>query len=518
MNQNNQTQKKGFFNKFLDFVEAVGNKLPHPVSIFLIFCIAIILISGLTEKAGVSATYNALNKKTGGFDEVTVTVKSLMNAAGIRYIFNSMVKNFTGFAPLGTVLVGIIGIGVCEGSGLMSATIKKLVTGTPRRAITMVVVFAGVMSNVASDAGYVVLVPLGAVIFLSFGRHPLAGLAAAFAGVSGGFSANLLLGTTDPLLGGITTEAARLLQPDYTVYATANYYFMFVSTFVITIVGTFITEKIVEPRLGKYTGEVEHDLNELTDIERKGLRMAGVSILVFLAIMLFLTLPENAVLKVDGSLKSWTSSGLIPAMMLFFMIPGLVYGVVTKTIKSDKDFAKLMGKALAGMGGYMALVFVASQFIAYFGYTNLGTILAVKGADTLKDIGFTGLPLILGFVVFTAFINLFMGSASAKWAIMAPVFVPMLMELNYSPEFTQAAYRIGDSCTNIISPLMSYFAMIVAFMQKYEKDSGMGTLLSMMLPFSICFLISWTILLIVWFMAGLPIGPDSFIHLSQMLG
>ncbi len=511
-------EKKGFLNRFLDFIEVGGNKLPHPVTLFVLFCLTIIIVSGITEKMGVSATYNALNKKTGNFEEMTVTVKSLTNATGIRYIFNSMVKNFTGFAPLGTVLVGIIGIGVCEGSGLMSSTIKKVVMGTPRRAITAIVVFAGVMSNVASDAGYVVLVPLGAVIFLSFGRHPLAGLAAAFAGVSGGFSANLLLGTTDPLLGGITTEAAKLIRPDYFVAATANYYFMFVSTFIITALGTIITEKIVEPRLGTYHGDVDHDMKELTDLERKGLKAAGIVVLAYIAVMLVLTLPANAVLKVDGSLKAWTSSGLIPAMMFFFLLPGLAYGFTAKTLKSDKDVAKLMGKALAGMGGYMALAFTASQFIAYFGYTNLGTILAVKGADTLKSIGFTGLPLILGFVLFTAFINLFMGSASAKWAIMAPVFVPMFMELNYSPEFTQAAYRIGDSSTNIISPLMSYFAMIVAFMQKYDKDSGMGTLISMMLPLSICFLIGWTILLSIWFVLGLPIGPGVFIEFSKMIG
>ena len=381
--------KKGFVNKFLDFIEVGGNKLPHPVTLFFLFCVAIILISGIAAKIGLSVTYEALNKTTGNFEETTIKVKSLMTGDGVRYIFNSMIKNFTGFAPLGTVLIGVIGIGVCEGSGLMSALIKKIVTSTPKRAITAVVVFAGVMSNIASDAGYVVLVPLGAVIFLSFGRHPLAGLAAAFAGVSGGFSANLLLGTTDPLLGGITTEAARLLDHNYFVDATANYYFMFVSTFLIT----------------------------------------------------------------------------------------------------------------------------ASQFIAYFGYTNLGTVIAVSGASALKSIGFTGLPLIVAFVFLTGFINLFMGSASAKWAIMAPVFVPMLMQLGYTPEFTQLAYRIGDSSTNIISPLMSYFAMAVAFMQKYKKDGGMGTLISLMLPYSICFLIGWTMLMIVWFLIGLPIGPGISIHL-----
>lgn len=507
------TEKKGFVNKFLDIIEIGGNRLPHPVTLFFIFCVAIIIISGITSKLGVAVTYEALNRNTGNFEETTVKVRSLMTGDGIRYIFNSMITNFTGFAPLGTVLIGVIGIGVCEGSGLMSALIKKIVMSTPKRAITAVVVFAGVMSNIASDAGYVVLVPLGAVIFLSFGRHPLAGLAAAFAGVSGGFSANLLLGTTDPLLGGITTEAARLLDHNYFVDATANYYFMFISTFLITALGAFVTEKIVEPRLGKYHGENEIDMTTISNEERKGLRAALIVMVIFVIVMGVCTIPENGVFRENGSLKAWTSTGLIASMMLFFLLPGIAYGYVAGTLKSDKDVAALISKALAGMGGYMAIVFTASQFIAYFGYTNLGTVIAVTGADTLKTIGFTGLPLIVGFVFLTGFINLFMGSASAKWAIMAPVFVPMLMQLGYTPEFTQLAYRIGDSSTNIISPLMSYFAMAVAFMQKYKKDGGMGTLISLMLPYSICFLIGWTLLMIVWFILGLPLGPGVGIHL-----
>ena len=501
-------KKKSFVNKSLDIIEIGGNRLPHPVTLFFLFCVAIIIISGITSKMGVSVTYEALNRTTGNFEETTVKVRSLMTGEGLRYIFNSMITNFTGFAPLGTVLIGVIGIGVCEGSGLMSALIKKIVMSTPKRAITAVVVFAGVMSNIASDAGYVVLVPLGAVIFLSFGRHPLAGLAAAFAGVSGGFSANLLLGTTDPLLGGITTEAARLLDYNYFVDATANYYFMFISTFLITALGAFVTEKIIEPRLGKYHGENEIDMTTISTEERKGLRAALVVMIVFVIIMAICTIPENGVFRENGSLKAWTSSGLIASMMLFFLLPGIAYGYVAGTLKSDKDVATLIG-----MGGYMAIVFTASQFIAYFGYTNLGTVIAVTGADTLKTIGFTGLPLIVGFVFLTGFINLFMGSASAKWAIMAPVFVPMLMQLGYTPEFTQLAYRIGDSSTNIISPLMSYFAMAVAFMQKYKKDGGMGTLISLMLPYSICFLIGWTILMVVWFILGLPLGPGVGIHL-----
>ena len=508
-----QEKKTGFFNKFLNFVEIGGNKLPHPATIFLIFSLIIIVLSGIVANMGTTVSYTRDGK------EVVITAKSLMNAEGVRYIFNSMVKNFTGFAPLGTVLVALLGVGVCEGTGLMSAVIRKAVLATPRRAITAMVVFAGIMSNVASDAGYVVLVPLGAVIFLSFGRHPLAGLAAAFAGVSGGFSANLLIGTIDPLLSGISTEAAKLIDPLYSVGATSNWYFMIASTFVITLLGTIITEKIVEPRLGKYEGDAEITTNELASHEKKGLRWAGISFLIFIGIMLYMTVPQSGILrtltipkgttKLIPTLSVWTSSGLVPTLMLFFLIPGVAYGIGAGTVKSDKQVAGMMGKAMSSMGGYLVLAFAASQFIAYFSYTHLGTIMAVKGAITLQQIGLTGLPLIIAFIFLTGFVNLFMGSASAKWAIMAPIFIPMLMQVGISPEFTQVAFRIGDSTTNIISPLMSYFAVIVAFAQKYDKNAGMGTIISTMLPYSMIFMLGWTVLMIIWSLIGLPLGPEA---------
>lgn len=507
-----EKEKKKGIQRFLDFVERGGNKLPHPLTLFWIFCLIIAIISAITAASGASVTYEAFDKKEGIIKETTLTIKSLLDAEGIRYIFTSMVKNFTGFAPLGTVLVALIGIGVAEGSGLMGATMKKVVTATPKRLLTSIVVLAGVMSNIASDAGYVVLIPLGAVIFLSFGRHPIAGLAAAFAGVSGGFSANLLLSTTDPLLSGITTEAAKLLNPDYFVNPASNYYFMAASTILITIMGTFITEKIIEPRLGEYKGEVIVDHNELTAQERKALRWAGVSVLVFCAIIAFLILPENAILKVDGNLKQWTHDGLVPTLMMFFLVPGIVYGKVAGTIKNDKDVAKMMGSSLATMGGYLALAFAASQFVAYFSYTNLGTYVAVKGADFLQSIGLTGLPLIILFVLVAAFINLFMGSASAKWAIMAPIFVPMFMLLGYSPALTQMAYRIGDSITNPISPIFTYFPVILAYAKKYDKNMGIGTIMSAMLPFSLLFAVAWIIVLVIFMQFNIPLGPSGPIY------
>ena len=512
--KNTAAKKSGLFNRFLNAVERGGNKLPHPVTIFVILSLLVIIISEIGARTGMSVSYYNASLK----EDATVAAVSLMNAEGLKYIFNSAVKNFTGFAPLGTVLVAMLGVGVAEGTGLIAATLKKIVLGTPKKLITAVVVLMGVMSNIASDAGYVVLVPLGAIVFLSFGRHPLAGLAAAFAGVSAGFSANLLLGTLDPLLAGITNEAIKVGGYDFAILPTANYYFMFVSTFLLTILGTFVTEKIVEPRLGEYKGPKLIDSMEVTAAEKKGLKAAGISILLFSALMLFLTVPDNAMLKVVteakplGDLNPFIASGLVPTIMLFFLIPGIAFGIASGTIKNDKDVVHSMGKAMASMGGYLVLAFVAAQFVAYFGYTQLGIILAVSGANFLQAIGFTGLPLVLGFILVAAFINLFIGSASAKWAIMAPIFIPMLIRMGITPEFTQLAYRIGDSSTNIISPLMAYFAVIVTFAQKYDEDTGIGTLISAMLPYSIIFLVGWSALMVIWYFTGLPIGPDAFMR------
>ncbi|QEK13696.1 AbgT family transporter [Crassaminicella thermophila] len=511
MSKTSKQQKNGLFNKFLNGVEAVGNKLPHPVTIFILLSVAVMIVSEIASRAGLAVNFYDAKYKT----EKMVEAVSLLNADGLRYMINTATENFTGFHPLGTVLVAMLGVGVAEGTGLINTALKKLVLSTPKKLITAVVVFAGVMSNIASDAGYVVLVPLGAIVFLSFKRHPLAGMAAAFAGVSGGFSANLLLGTLDPLLTGITNEALSAGGIDLTILPTSNYYFMFVSTFLITLLGTWVTEKIVEPRLGEYKGGYADDSMEVTQKERKGLIAAGISLLVFGAVMLLLTLPENAALKADGQLKQFIYHGLVPTIMLFFLVPGLVYGIVSGTIKNDKDVIKAMSTAMGTMGGYLVLCFFAAQFIKYFSYTNLGIILAVSGANFLKAIGFTGLPLIIAFIIVAGFINLFIGSASAKWGIMAPVFIPMMYQLGFTPEFTQLAYRIGDSCTNIISPLMSYFAVIVVFAQKYDKDTGIGTLISTMLPYSIAFLLGWTALMIGWYLLGLPIGPEAFIHLPM---
>lgn len=498
--------KKGF----LATVEKVGNALPHPAIIFVILAAVIAVLSQVFSIMELSVTYTGLDRSTNEIKEMTASVTSLLTPDGIRYMFTSAVTNFTKFAPLGTVLVALLGVGVAEGSGLIGSCLTKLVTSTPKSLITVVVVFAGVISNIASDAGYVVLIPLGAVIFLSFGRHPLAGIAAAFAGVSGGFSANLMFGPTDALLAGITTEATKLSGNPIVVGVTDNWYFIAASVIIITILGTLVTEKIVEPRLGEYKGKITETVNQITTEEKRGLKFAGIALFITLIAISALVVPANGVLRnpeTGAILKSPFMDSIVIIISILFLVPGVAYGYGAGTVKNSSKIVDLMSKSMATMGGYIVLVFFAAQFVEYFTYTNIGTVIAVKGAGFLKGIGLTGLPLIIGFIIVAAFINIFMGSASAKWAIMAPVFVPMLMELGYSPAFTQMAYRIGDSTTNIISPLMSYFALVVAFSQKYDEESGAGTIISTMLPYTIAFFIGWVLLLIVWFIGKWPLGP-----------
>lgn len=510
-----KSKKNSVFSRFLNGIEAVGNRLPHPITMFAFLTLAIVLISGICSMLGVSATGEMIDTKTMELTEQTIHVVSLMNREGLVYMMTHAVSNFTEFAPLGVVLVTMLGVGCAEGSGYLSALLKRAVDLTPGAIVTPMLVFLGVMSNVATDIGYVVLIPIGAVIFMAYGRHPMAGLSAAFAGVSGGFSANLLIGTLDPMLSGISTEAAKMIDPGYVVEATANWYFMIVSTFLIVIVGTFVTDKIVEPRLSAHKHHME-DTKKATALnsrERKALKWANLTLLLLILAAVILALPQNSFLRnpETGSLMSGSPfmSGLIVLIALLFFIPSVVYGRISGKYKGEKDVCAQLGENMSSMGSYIALAFVAAQFISYFNYTKLGTILALKGADFLGSTGVSGPVLMILFILFASIINLFMGSASAKWTILAPVFVPMFMLLGYSPELTQVAYRIGDSCTNLITPLMSYFAMIVVFAKKYDEDSGIGTLIATMLPYSLFFMIGWAVLLIVWMVLGLPLGPGA---------
>lgn len=570
--------KKTLFTRFLDFVEWLGNLLPHPVTLFALFALGVVLISGLAEWLDWSAPDPRPEGAAGRAPDGIIKPVSLLNGEGLRMIVVNMVRNFTNFAPLGVVLVALLGVGVAEHSGLISACIRGIVLKAasfkpskagdgfnlfplsktdslfkpillvldvilvpirflvhllmipfrpvlnffmvPKRLVTISICFAAVISNTASEMGYVVLVPLAAVIFHSMGRHPLAGLACAFACVSGGYSANLFIGTIDPLLAGLTQEAAMLIDADYTVHAAVNWYFMFISTFFITATGAFVTLRIVEPKLGPYDESMAMDdvsdnasMEPLTDRELNALKWTGVSVLFMFGLLAMTIIPENGVLRNPDTgevLNSPFLNGIVTFIFICFLVPGFVYGKIVGTMKDDRDVIKGMSQAMSTLGLYIVIVFFAAQFVAYFGWSNLGQIFAVKGAQFLQDMGMTGPIIFVGFILISGSVNLMLGSASAQWAVTAPIFVPMLMLIGYSPEVIQAAYRIGDSVTNIITPMMSYFGLILAFANKYDKDLGIGTIIAMMLPYSIFFMIGWMILFYVWvFGLGLPVGPEA---------
>jgi aminobenzoyl-glutamate transport protein len=505
-----KSEEKKLLARFLGIIEKVGNALPHPATLFAIFAGAVIVLSAVAAMFDISVTHPG----TGA----TIRPVSLLSEDGLHRILTNMVVNFTSFAPLGTVLVALLGIGIAERSGLIGTALRLLVIKAPKKLLTFVIVFSGVLSNTASEVGYVLLVPLAAIIFLSVGRHPIAGMAAAFAGVSGGYSANLLLGTIDPLLAGLSEEAARIINPAYEVNPAANYYFMFVSTFFIAAAGTWVTEKIVIPRLGAYKGDqVAEEIKPLSTDEKRGLKFALIATIIVSTLLILGTVPENGFLRdpVTGDLlRSPFMSGIVGIIFLMGAILGIAYGVGAKTLKNDSDVINGMGKAMETLGVYIVLVFFAAQFVAYFNWTNLGLIFAVKGADVLRASGLGDIPLIFGFIIIAAIINLVMGSASAKWAIMAPIFIPMFMLLGYTPEFIQTAYRVGDSVTNIISPMMSYFALIVAFVERYDKKAGIGTIIATMLPYTFVFFIVWSILLVIWMWLGLPVGPGAELYLN----
>lgn len=498
--------------KILNFIEEKGNKLPHPITIFIMFTLAVIVLSHVFYVMGTSVTYEGVNRETMATETLTVKIVSLLVPEGIAFMFSNVVANFTSFVALGPVLVAMLGVGVAEKTGYIRAVMTHTVTKAPKKFVTPIVVLMGVLSNVAASVGYVVLVPLGAIIFLGFKRHPLAGLSAAFAGVAGGYSANLFLGTNDPILSGMTTEAAHILDVAYIVYPTDNWFFMSASTFLIVLIGTIITDKLIEPRLGKYeSSEVSDQDHALSGLEKKGLIWANTSLLITAIGIALLVLPENAVLRGEGGslIQSPFMSSIIFLMMVIFLVPGVVFGIVTKSLKNDKDIADAMTVSLETMAGFIVLIFFAAQFIALFNYTNLGTLIAVKGAGFLQMIHLDGIPLLVAFIFITAIINLFIAADSAKWAIMAPIFVPMFMQMGIAPEITQVAYRIGDSSTNIISPLMPFFPLVVAFAQRYGKQNGIGTVISLMLPYSIAILICWTLFFAIWYFIGIPVGPGT---------
>jgi len=520
MKETVETKKRSGLLRFLDKIEAVGNKLPAPLTIFFFLAVFVVILSGIGAAMGWSATGEMYNTATGAVEETTIKVNSLFSISGLQYILTSAVSNFTSYNPLGMTIVIMLGIGVAEGSGYLGGLIKKVVKVTPAWLVTPMVVFIGVMTNVAENAGYLVFIPLAAMIFKAYGKHPLAGIAAGFAGVSGGFSANLAIGSTDAILSGFSTAAAQTLDPNYSVNALGNWYFMIVSTFLITLIGTLVTEKIIIPRLGPYRengdGTLVESTGEMTPQEEKALKIANWVFLGIIVLYVVCCIPSNSFMRnpETGSLIEGSTliNSIIPLFTILFFVPSFVYGKICGSFKTDKDVVAALNKSIASVAGFIAMAFMAAQFTTYFGKTNIGRILSFKGAELLQSLNVNSVVLMILFVIVAGFVNLFMASASAKYAIFAPVFVPMFMKLGISPEMTQVAYRIGDSTTNIIAPVIAWIPYILTVMKKYDKDSGWGTLVSSMLPYSMALLIGWSVLMAVWMLLGLPLGPGAPVY------
>jgi len=519
------TPKKG---GFFDWVERIGNGLPDPMTLFLMGTVVIYVMSAIASSAGWVVT---LRDSTGdiltnpdGTPQMQEMATSLLSAEGFRWQALNLIQNFVEFAPLGLVLAAAIGISIAERSGFFAAALKSILLFVPSFLLTPATFFAGVMSSAAVDAGYIVLPPLAAMIYKAVGRSPLVGIAAVFAGVASGFNANLFVTGLDPLLSGLTQEAAQVIDETREVNAACNWYFMIASTFLLTFVGWAVSAWFVEPRLAKKSpeeggpgGDVDPSHLDLAPEEKKGLFWAVVSIFVSAAVLLackifpwgFLYDPEG-VLTVDGGTQNfptWVSS-IVPLLILLFLIPGLVYGIVVRSIRNDRDVVKMMSDYMAMLGNYVVLAFFASIFVEAFSHSNLGRMLSIAGGNFLSQLDMPSWGLMLAFILVTATANLFVGSMSAKWAMLATVFVPMFMTLGVSPELTQVTYRIGDSVTNSITPLNPYLVVVLVFMQQYVKKAGLGTLVSVMLPYSIVFAIVWAIMLVIWIQLGLPLGVD----------
>ena len=490
----------------LNRVEVVGNKLPDPAALFLLLLAIVWILSWLLS--GIS--FDALDPRTGQ----ALVINNQLAPEAITQFMTSMVKNFSHFHPVGVVLVAMLGIGVAEYCGFINAGLRALMSVTAPWLLTPMVILVGIASHSAVDAGYVLVIPLGGIIFYAAGRHPLAGIAAAFAGVSGGFSANFLPSALDPMLQGISQAGAQILDNEVILNPLNNYYFTTASSVIITAVGWFLTDKVIEPKLAN--NPVDGDVDDLPTMEpleaneKKALKLACLSVVIGIAVLIVTAIsPDSAWRDSTGALTSSKAplmGSIVPLIFLLFLIPGLVYGLAIGKVKSSKDFVEGMSKAMSGMGYYLVIMFFIAQFIYAFGQSNLGILLAVKGAEFLQAMALPAGVTITGIILLTGFINLFVGSASAKWALLAPIFIPMLMQLGISPDLAQAAYRIGDSSTNIITPLMPYFPLVVVFCQRYVKSAGIGTLTAMMLPFSISFLIVWTVFLMAYWALGFPLG------------
>ncbi|CUA84803.1 AbgT family transporter [Pseudidiomarina woesei] len=494
-------------NRILDKVEKVGNKLPDPAVMFFGLLIIVWVFSFLLSGIEFDAVHPLTNENVG--------ITNLLAGDQMADFLANMVGTFMGFAPLGVVLVAMLGVGVAERSGFINVAIKLMLNVTPKMLLTPVLILVAIVSHTAVDAGYVLVIPLGGVIFFAAGRHPLAGIAAAFAGVSGGFSANFVPSAIDPLLQGFTQSAAQILDPAIQLNPLNNYFFTAASSVVVVLVGWYLTDRVIEPRLQK-NATIDGDqedmpvLDDVTPRDRKAF-YAGVLTMVFgLVALYFAASAENTPLAdATGELASFTAplmQMIVPLIFLLFIIPGIVHGFISGSFKNSQDVVGAMTKSMEGMAYYMVMAFFCALFIKAFGDSNLGTLLSIKGAQFLSSLQLSGGVTMVGIIILVAFINLFIGSASAKWALISPIFVPMLMQLGYSPDLTQAAYRVGDSISNIITPLLPYFPLVVLYCQRYVKGTGIGSLVAMMLPFTVSLLVIWSAFLIIYWMIGIPLG------------
>lgn len=504
-----QQIKSTWATRALDKVEVVGNKLPDPAMIFF-FCL--LVIWGLSAIMS-QFSWDAIDPRTGE----ALVVQNLLTGDSLADFLSRMVKIFTGFAPLGVVLVAMLGVGVAEHSGFISAGLKRMLDSTPRSFLTPMVVLVAIVSHTATDAGYVLVIPLAGVIFYAMGRHPLAGIAAAFAGVSGGFCANFIPSAIDPLLQSFTQAAAQIIDPSIQVNPLNNWIFNSASSILVISIAWYLTDKVVEPRLQSM--KVDGNPSDIPKFEQlnakqtKALRWGSLTMLAGVFALVAVLLPETSPMRdADGALTSFKApimQSIVPIIFLLFLLPGVVYGFMSGVYTSTKDMIDSMTKAMQGMSYYIVMAFFCALFIDAFGKSNLGALLAIEGAQLLQALALPYMVTIVGIIFLTAFVNLFVGSSSAKWALLGPIFVPMLMQLGISPDLTQIAYRIGDSSSNIITPLMPYFPLVVIYCQRYCKGTGIGTLLSMMLPYSICLLIAWTIFLVIYWSLGIPLGIQS---------
>lgn len=499
---------------FLAWIERVGNKLPHPFWMFVWIIGIVIAVSFISSLLGVQATDPGTGK--------LIEAENLLSGEGLRRFVQEMVTNFAHFAPLGLVLVMLMGVAVAEKSGLLAVVMRNLAFSVPKKIVLPVIFIIGACGNIGSDAGVVIVPPIAALIFMQMGLHPIAGLIAGYAGATAGFTANLVIAGTDVLLAGISTEVTSKIPGAGEVSATSNWFFMIVSTFLLAIAGTFVVNRYTIPRTKAFaTGKQNDKLPEakehtLSASEKKGLKHAGWAAIAYIALISLLVIPPGAPLRdqtTGGIVPSPFLRGLVPILFFLFALPGYFYGRATGSIKKADDVIKHMGDGMKDLSGYIVLMLVVAQFINLFSWSNLDKILAINGAHFLESSGLTGPLMFTLFVILVAFINIFIGSGSAKWAMFAPVFIPMLYQLGYSPAFVQLMYRIGDSTTNAISPLYVYFPLLLGWIRQYDKKIGIGTVMSMLIPYGVVLFVMWIILLFIWFWLKLPIGVGEGIFL-----